>query len=396
MKILLSRQKILASVALRLAEIDNLRGLSGEVLQMVAPYCSSDVIVTYRLENQHYIVANSYGELSEEYRVPYLMYNVTDAARQRLLARDIFSLQDLRDMDLILPCLDDRSIIAVLAFPMIASGQIEGFMLFGSRSSDAWSEDTVEWVSTFMALIVGSVRRSIANERLATELAWRDKIYPIIAHDLRGSVGSMRMLIDALSLTDQERERVELVEMARKNATESFILLDNLLKWSRTSLHQEMELHLVTVRFLEMIDMVIAYFEPIANAKNIKLIRDFKCAEFTTKVDREMMMTVLRNLISNALKFTHQGGRVVVGVSLSEASLLLWVQDNGVGMSPEDVDRVNQRQLTAPHKGTGGESSTGFGLSLVSEFLALHGGTLSVSSTLCEGSRFSFSIAQLY
>lgn len=395
MELLLSRQKQLALVALRLAEIDNLRGLSGEVLQMVAPYCNSQVIVTYRLEGEHYLLVNSYGDLAGEFREPYPVSGITSHSRVRLLDGDMFSLSDLEKMGCVLPCIEDRSITAVLAFPLVAQGQIEGFMLFASRTSKAWSEDTVEWISTFVALIVGSIRRTIVNERLSDQLAWRDKIYPIIAHDLRGSVGAMRMLIDAMSLADEEPQKSEFMDMARKNATEAFILLDNLLKWSQTALHNKMELYLVNLQFLELIDTVIAYFEPIAKSKNVRLTRDFRCAEFSTKVDQQMMMTVLRNLISNALKFTNKGGQVVVGVSLYEASISLWVQDSGVGMSEQNVNRINSGQLTSPHRGTDGESSTGFGLSLVSEFVALHGGKLNVSSTLCEGSRFWFSIAQL-
>lgn len=393
--LLSARDKVLAQIALQLAEIDNFRGRSGEVVSLVAPYCNSDSIVTYRLSGDNFSVAYTHRPLKEEYGRSFSHYEIPRAAYDRMVCGDMLTCVEARDLGFVPPCLEDETILSAIVFPITVDGGIEGLVVFASHTTEDWPQDTVDWLSTVMALLTGAMRRTIANERLSEQLAWRDKIYPIIAHDLRSSISSMHMLFEAMDTTTDHTEHEELYNMMRNNASDAFVLLDNLLKWSRSSLHGNLQANMEMVDFLELIRSVVRYFAPVARIKGVDLVTDFRCDECQTRLDCEMISTVMRNLISNAIKFTPAGGKVTVGMSLSEASIGVWVEDTGVGLSTEDMESINGGGVSSLRRGTGGESTTGFGLTLAREFIELHGGRLNVSSTACVGSRFSFSLSQL-
>lgn len=395
-KTLPSRQRILSEVATMISMAESFRGRSADVINLIAPYCNSDIIVTYRPESDDYFhVVSSWGEMDKAQTRPYSIFNITDRINASIDKNKILSHRMAREIGLSLPCLEDKTIISAMIFPFKVDESIHGFMVFASRTHHNWSEDNVEWLCTVASMIKGSIHRTIANEKLAAQLSWRDKIYPIIAHDLRSTVGTVRMLLDAVRDAADAQEESDLLEMARNNSTEAFMLLDNLLKWSRMQVGKTLKPHMAPVNFLEQINMAYQYYQPIARIKGIELSTDLPSEDFTTLIDTEMIMTVVRNLLSNAIKFTKKGGQITMGVRLNEASINLWVEDNGIGMKESELEKLKNATEYFSHHGTGGEKGSGLGLSLVREFLSLHGGRLTVSSTPCVGSRFSFNIPQL-
>lgn len=231
------------------------------------------------------------------------------------------------------------------------------------------------------------------NKALEELNATKDKFFSIISHDLKGPLNSLtsfsNLLINHISHMSKDE-----IQMLAKDLDKSvkglFNLLENLLEWSRSQ-SGNIELKPETLDLINLIDQTKSLLSKTAENKNIKIITP----EFSNLVvygDRNSINTILRNLISNALKFTLNGGEVKVEVSETQNMALISVIDNGVGMSPQVLNklfRIDQKHST---KGTANEKGTGLGLILCKEFAEKNGGTISVESKEGQGSKFTFSL----
>jgi signal transduction histidine kinase len=258
--------------------------------------------------------------------------------------------------------------------------------------------------------IVGTARdvtltKQLENEKAATlELlrkseydlrkinAERDKFFSIIAHDLRGPfsgfLGLTELLADNLaSLSTDEIQDISL--SMRKSATNLFRLLENLLQWSRIQqglipFNQEI------VQLPTIIDESIALALEPAKNKGIEIDSDIT-HDLLVFADCNILQTVIRNLISNAVKFTPRGGKISLAANVSgDKSVEISVKDTGIGMSREMVDNLFRLDVKTNRIGTEGESSTGLGLVLCQEFAEKHGGKIWVESEEGIGSTFYF------
>jgi signal transduction histidine kinase len=133
-------------------------------------------------------------------------------------------------------------------------------------------------------------------------------------------------------------------------------------------------------------------FKETANAKNIELGFTFPEIELVVYADRNMLDAIMRNLISNAIKFTNTGGKVHLFAETMEKFAIVKVTDNGVGLSPDIQEHLFKIDKHTSTYGTGNESGTGMGLILVKEFVTKHGGTIGVESIKGKGSAFYFTL----
>lgn len=231
------------------------------------------------------------------------------------------------------------------------------------------------------------------NKALEELNATKDKFFSIISHDLKGPLNSLtsfsNLLINHISHMSKDE-----IQMLAKDLDKSvkglFSLLENLLEWSRSQ-SGNIELKPETLDLINLIDQNKSLLSKTAENKNIRLITPefFNLAVFG---DKNSINTILRNLISNALKFTLNGGEVRIEVTENQDMAVISVIDNGVGMSPEVVNklfRIDQKHST---KGTANEKGTGLGLILCKEFAEKNGGTISVHSKEAKGSTFTFTL----
>jgi signal transduction histidine kinase len=174
-------------------------------------------------------------------------------------------------------------------------------------------------------------------------------------------------------------------------SSRTFNLLENLLTWAqaqRGSLPFEPSAFLLSDVISENLSLV----ETTAHHKNILLVNKGK-EDFRIFADRNMVSTAVRNLISNALKFTFPGGMIIIGTELQDPqTILFYVKDNGMGMSPailENLFKIDERTVI---KGTANETGTGLGLILCKEFVEKNRGKIHVSSIEGTGSTFSFTL----
>ena len=232
------------------------------------------------------------------------------------------------------------------------------------------------------------------TEELQRTIAGRDKLYSVIAHDLRSPMGSIKMVLNMLILNlPSEKigaEMYELLTMANQTTEDVFSLLDNLLKWTKSQIGK-LNVVYQDVDLVEVTDGVIEIFSMVASLKKIR-IREMKPEKMMVNADIDMLKTVVRNLLSNAIKFSKENSEVLVKMEEVDGMAVVSVQDYGCGISEEGQKKLLHTDTHFSTFGTNNEEGSGLGLLLCKDFVVKNGGKLWFTSEEGEGSIFSFSI----
>lgn len=232
------------------------------------------------------------------------------------------------------------------------------------------------------------------TEELQHTIAGRDKLYSVIAHDLRSPMGSIKMVLNMLILNlPAEKigaEMHELLTMANQTTEDVFSLLDNLLKWTKSQIGK-LNVVCQDANLVEVTDGVIEIFNMVASLKKIT-IREVKPEKMMVNADIDMLKTVVRNLLSNAIKFSKENSEVLVKMEEVDGMAVVSVQDYGCGISEEGQKRLLHTDTHFSTFGTNNEEGSGLGLLLCKDFVVKNGGKLWFTSKEGEGSIFSFSV----
>ncbi len=220
----------------------------------------------------------------------------------------------------------------------------------------------------------------------------KNKFFSILAHDLKNPfnilLGYTTYLQDNIDKLDPEKY-AQNIALIKDSATNLYGLLEDLLAWGRTQMNRT-EYDFQPHHLRELADDGVRAVQEMAANKSIELV--VAVENYDVTVDRNSIITVIRNLTSNALKFTEPGGRVTLSATLEDEGVVFSVSDTGVGMKPEAVDGLFHLDLHNSTTGTGGETGTGIGLLLSKEYVTAHGGEMRIDSTPGEGSTFSFTL----
>ncbi len=222
--------------------------------------------------------------------------------------------------------------------------------------------------------------------------ASKDKLFSIIAHDLRGPFNSILGLTDLLkdNFKAYGPEKLErMINAIYSSAHNSFALLNNLLEWSRTQTGM-IQFSPAPISLDESVGEVLALLSSQAEHKKIRL--DYTPSQRQVCADRNMLHTILRNLISNAVKYSRPDDSIVIDSREEDGMIRISVRDTGIGI-PEEARRrlfnlADGYQIT----GTAGEKGTGLGLMICKEFVEKHGGSIGVDSEPGKGSTFYFTM----
>ncbi len=228
------------------------------------------------------------------------------------------------------------------------------------------------------------------NEELKRTISNRDKMYSVIAHDLRSPMASIRMVLNlvvsAISPDVIGPEMFELLDKANKESEETHDLLDNLLKWTKSQtgrinvVYQDFDIN-------EVIPGVVEIFSMIAFTKKITLEYKPNCDKLVVRADNDMLKTVVRNFLSNAVKFSPENSTIEIITGIEGEYAKISIRDHGVGIAPERLGELFHKGETT--YGTSGEEGSGLGLQLCADFARKNGGDVAVESVLGEGSTFS-------
>ena len=237
-----------------------------------------------------------------------------------------------------------------------------------------------------------SVRQK--NQDLEELNATKDKFFSIIAHDLRGPVGSMNSLFDLISdpgmQMDKERY-FELLNVMKDVSKTTFDLLENLLIWANSQ-RGYIEYAPKYYNLNKLVEQTISLFSQAAHNKGITLLNNVSSSSVGF-FDYNMINTIIRNLVNNAIKYTDLKGEVSISAKETAEYLQVYITDTGTGMNKETVDKLFKLDTVSKSvTGTNGESGTGLGLLLCKEFTDKHSGKIRVESNLGKGSTFIFEL----
>ena len=228
------------------------------------------------------------------------------------------------------------------------------------------------------------------NAELRATLSNRDKMYSVIAHDLRSPMASIRMVLNLVVQSSTPEtvgpELYTLLDQANRESEEVHDLLDNLLKWTKSPTGR---LNVVTqdLDLNDIIPGVVDIFEMIAQTKKITLALQRPDTPIVVRADNDMLKTVVRNFMSNAVKFSPEGSTIEILMSQEGDFAKVSVRDHGVGIAADRIGSIFHKGETT--YGTGGEEGSGLGLQLCQDFARKNGGDCTVESVEGQGSTFS-------
>jgi signal transduction histidine kinase/ligand-binding sensor domain-containing protein len=301
------------------------------------------------------------------------------------------------------------------------------FHVKGSNNDGLWNEKGTSlfitilppwWLTWWFKLIFGTVAAFILisiylfrvtqlkNQKILLEKmvevktaelkdlnASKDKFFSIIAHDLKNPfssiIGFSKMLNEEISPENCDKTR-EIAGMINSSASQTFRLLENLLEWANSQ-RGKISFNPKQITLYELINEEFITLSDMAEVKNIRL--NVTCPQsLSICADKNMIKTILRNLISNAIKFTRKNGHIEVNVTPDKSGVRITVSDNGIGISAENMVKLFRIDGNLSSLGTENEKGTGLGLFLCKEFVIKHGGNIWAESEPGKGSVFQFII----
>ncbi|MFA3784041.1 PAS domain S-box protein [Melioribacteraceae bacterium 4301-Me] len=288
-----------------------------------------------------------------------------------------------------------------LGVPLKLEGKTIGVMVVQDYENKfAYGEkekQILTFVSTQITQAILRRQRDEEIKKYAEELKelniTKDKFFSIIAHDLKNPfitiLGFAELLLaDFDELTDDEKKFY--VEEMKKSAEMSHTLLQNLLQWSRSQTGR-IEYNPQKISLKQIVEQNFALLKQAAAKKNICLESHVDNNTFLN-ADEDMTDTIIRNLLTNAIKFTSSGGIVSVAANKIDSFTEITISDSGVGMDEESMSKLFKLDSTFSTAGTSNEKGTGLGLIICKEFVEKHGGKIRVESQLGKGSKFIFTL----
>lgn len=235
-----------------------------------------------------------------------------------------------------------------------------------------------------------------AIERQAQQLrylnATKDKLFSVISHDLRSPLSSLKALMELVGTAGlTQQEFVNITIALKRNLDTVHADLDNLLMWAQTQL-KGLQPFPSNVDVRQLVDEKFRLFTEAAESKCIRLINNVDDNIFVF-VDKNHIGSVIRNLLANAIKFNPTGGSVTVSTVIVENNCEITIEDSGIGISADDIDKLFDAQTHFTRLGTNKEKGVGIGLLLTKEFVETNNGSISVSSELGKGTRFTIIFA---
>lgn len=230
---------------------------------------------------------------------------------------------------------------------------------------------------------------NIKNTQLEQLNNTKSRFLSLISHDIRGNIGLINNFLQLITSDfdnfDKNELKNSLVSLNQISCA-SFQALENLLRWTKSDL-VELKPEIVTVNIIEIVEEILSFFNHVLILKAIKVNKFFYSSEVIVKTDKNMITVILRNIISNAIKYNKRDGELTIQVVLENNKPKIIIKDTGIGMTEAVIDKLfnynNKHTL-----GTEGESSAGIGLLLTQEFLDKLGIKVSVKSELDKGTSF--------
>lgn len=289
--------------------------------------------------------------------------------------------------------LEPQSIKSILILPLYKQNKIFGFIGFDEcLQNREWTSDEIELLKTISNIISNTFERIDIQNKLSIANETKDKFFSIIAHDLRGSIGNLMQISELLfeEIKDGRKISKKIINSQRNISKNTFNLLENLLNWARYN-NEQIDYEPIKLNITEVINYNIEYLKYQAECKNISII--FDCDKiFECYADENMVDLVIRNILSNAIKFSKKNGKINIYVNYENEDINVKIIDNGVGIKINNIKKILSESETFTTHGTSNEKGNGLGLKLCIYFIEMNNGTFSIESKVGKGTTISFSL----
>ena len=284
--------------------------------------------------------------------------------------------------------LQQQGYVRNMVVEMQDSGGVKFWALITANVINFESQESI------YATILDITKRIKLEERLKSVNAAKDKFFSIIGHDLKSPFNALLGLSDLLleKIKNQDfKDVAKYANIFRDTSQQTFNLLTNLLDWSleQTGL---MSFNPERINVAELAEDLTLYYNNLAKDKEINISTDIN-NDFELIADRNMLKTIITNLVSNAIKFTNKGGQIRISAIKKESGITFAISDSGVGIENSNLHKLFKIEETIKTKGTNNESGTGLGLILCKDFVERHNGKIWVESEIGIGSTFYFTIS---
>lgn len=253
--------------------------------------------------------------------------------------------------------------------------------------------DTNNKTTGCISVLVDVTERCLHEEKLKNLNATKDKFFSIISHDLQDpliGIGGLGEILKERVDTIENWERDKIIRWIIEGSQTAQNLLTNLLEWSRSQSNQ-IELHSTQLNLFELVENNIQISKNLAEYKRVSILNTIP-EYFSVWLDINILDTIIRNLITNAIKFSHSDSVVVISISTEGNDCIVSIKDSGIGMTPAQLEKLFIPSRKASTPGTSNERGAGVGLILCKEFIDKYNGRIWATSIPNEGSVFNFSI----
>jgi PAS domain S-box-containing protein len=333
----------------------------------------------------------------------YRLLNISDEQREKLRLDEMIHPEDASNFKLSLSSLLNRD--SVTAFSELRIVPQSGDAGFWCELNASLLLDSDGSPKGFVIIIRDISERKMAEAQLLQYTddldksnKTKDKLFSIISHDLKSPfsalLGTCKLLSKEIEKENINIERVKkFSRIIGESAVRAYDLLNNLLEWSRLQ-SNKIEINPEKLNLHDVISENVNIGHSFAMSKNINLIfaHQGNCPIVS---DRALIDTVLRNLISNAVKYTPYNGSIIISLQQSDNIYMISVKDNGIGIPADKLEMLFKTDNIHSTPGTGGEKGTGLGLGLCRDFIQKLGGDIHVESVQGKGTTFSFTLVSL-
>jgi len=316
------------------------------------------------------------------------------------LTRQPMIIDDYRSWSNGLPIYNGTVLTTVIEVPMLYQGELIGVLAVEEFSETAkkFTENDMRLLTIFAGQAAGAVHTArllndiqLKNDELKISNATKDKFFSIIAHDLRSPFQGILGVVELLTNEIDSLSKSEIANFSHKlrySLTKQYELLSDLLEWARLQTGN-IEAIPEIIPLSSQVEMVIDSLKLLANQKDIT-IENAVDDETEVYSDHELLRIVLRNLISNSIKFTKPGGLISISAKRKEIYSEVTISDTGVGIAKEALDKIFRIDVHYSTEGTAKEKGTGLGLILCKEIIERQKGKIWAESNLNKGSKFTF------
>jgi c-di-GMP phosphodiesterase len=287
--------------------------------------------------------------------------------------------------------------ISYLGLPLNwPDGEVFGTICLLDKKHNPFSSTYKEFLFSLRQYIEDDLKRLImdqqlkrTNEEMQVLNMQKTLFLSMISHDIRGGLGTSNEMLKLLSANFDEYEKPrikKLLQTVSQHIGTTYTTLVDLLLWSRTGM-LELKPHKQTLDLTGVLDQALEFFQPMADRKQLQMVKEFDPARPAVSADENMLKAILRNVLSNAIKYSDPGGRLTLRVMAKGAHSVVEIEDEGSGMDEETLTRLFSGSVTAASL-EGVESSAGLGLWIAKDFLDMHNARTEIESEPDKGTVF--------